>query len=325
MNRDIDAGREPEGVAEEAARFDALLEGRAAASAHPSAPAEVEELVADARYAERLSATLAGVEPRPHYLSRSHAMLRSRFFPSRRRQTGARRGWLRLPALRWTAAPAAVAAAVVAVVVFSGGPADPLSQTGSSDVVRVEPQPAPAAPAAQPAAAEPAPAPAAPVSEPVETAAAPPEPVPTLEGELAQLAAALQRIQENPQNVDGALLREVTARTASVAQTIDREPEAVPREAVLIYREAAETGRSVLSEITVSPGDEPALEAAQSVAEDGVVVAARYLGDDPIDTTPEATPEPTPEPTPEATPEPTPEATPEPAPEATPEPAGDGS
>ena len=302
MNRDIDAGREPEGVAEEADRFDALLEGRAASSAHPSAPAEVEELVADARYAERLAATLAGVEPRPHYLSRSHAMLRSRFFPSRpRRRAGARRGWLRLPALRWTAAPAAVAAAVVAVVVFSGGPADPLSQTGSSDVVRVEPQPAPAAPAAQPAAAEPAPAPAAPVSEPVETAAAAPEPVPTLEGELAQLAAALQRIQENPQNVDGALLREVTARTASVAQTIDREPEAVPREAVLIYREAAETGRSVLSEITVSPGDEPALEAAQSVAEDGVVVAARYLGDDPIDTTPEATPEPTPEPTPVAT------------------------
>ena len=316
MNGDIGAQGELERIVEEANRFDALLEDRSDASALPPGAGEAEEVVADARYAARLVATLAAVEPRPHYLSRSRAMLRSRFF-------GARRAHRWRPSLRWTAAPAAAlaaAAAVIAVVVVSGSPADPLSPAAPSEVVFVDPQPGIAAPTGSApetsAAAEPvAPAPVttpAQTAPPAESVSSPTRAVPTLEEELAQLTATLQRIRENPQNVDGALLREVTERTVSVARTIDREPEAVSTEAVRIYRDAAETGRAVLREITVAPGDEPALEAAQSVAEDGVVVASRYLDGG-------TTTDPTPSPTPEATPEPTP------TPEATPEPAGDGS
>ena len=317
MNGDIGAQGELERIVEEANRFEALLEDLPGASALPPSEGEAEELVDDARYAARLVATLAAVEPRPHYLSRSRAMLRSRFF-------GARRARRWRPSLRWTAAPAAAvaaAAAVIAVVVVSGSPAEPLSPAAPSDVALVEPQPGAAAPAGSAAATSAAADPVAPAPPTTPAQTAPPAgsvtsparaALPTLDEELAQLTAALQRIQENPQNVDPALLRDLTASTASVARTIEREPEAVSPEAVQIYRDAAETGRAVLREITVAPGDEPALEAAQSVAEDGVVVASRYLDSGTAT-------DPTPTPTPEATPEPTP------TPEATPEPAGEGS
>lgn len=317
MNGDIGAQGEFERIVEEANRFEALLEDLPGASALPTEAGEAEELVDDARYAARLVATLAAVEPRPHYLSRSRAMLRSRFF-------GARRARRWRPSLRWTAGPAAAAAAaaaVIAVVVVSGSPAEPLSPAAPSDVVLVQPQPEAAAPAASAAETSAAADPVAPAPPTTPAQTAPPggsvasparAVLPTLEEELAQLTAALQRIRENPQNVDPALLRDLTASTASVARTIEREPEAVSPAAVQIYRDAAETGRVVLREITVAPGDEPALEAAQSVAEDGVVVASRYLDSG-------TTTDPTPTPTPEAPPEPTP------TPEATPEPAGEGS
>ncbi len=330
MNRDID----PERVAEEANRFDALLEGDADAASALAESGEQAEVVADARYAARLLSILTGEEPRQHYASRSQAMLRVRFFGPRAPRVASTRGafgWR--PSLRWAApvAVAAAAAAIVAVVALPGGSGETLTPGDASEAVRAGAQserPAPVQPAAvPPSAVPPAAAEEAPPVEvvPRTPAPAPAEVVLSLDQELARLTAAVQRIQDNPQNVDGELLREVSASTAQVALTIDREPETVSRETVIIYRDTAEAGRSVLNEVTVAPGDEPALEAAQSVAEDGVVVASRYLGEDPAEGAPKPEQTPTPEPT--ATPEATPEPTPEPTatPEATPGPAGTGS
>ena len=308
MNLDID----PEMLADEANLFESLLEGGLDVPRGASGTGDPADIADDARYAARLVSMLERVEPRPHYASRSHAMLRSRFFDLRPRRVLASR-WARSwrLSLRWGAAPAAAAAAaVVAVVVFSGGSGGPLTEAEPAVV-----QPVPAQrEAAQPVVARQGPAEsAAPTS--AESATTPGDVVLSVDEEIAQLTAALQRIQENSQNVDGELLREVTARTASVAQRINREPETVTPASVQIYRDATEAQRSVLSGVTVSPGDERALAAAQSVAEDGVVVASRYLGDE-SDETPAVTPTPTPTPT--AEPTPTPEPTPEPTPTAEP-------
>ncbi|MDA0302263.1 MAG: hypothetical protein O2822_07025, partial [Chloroflexi bacterium] len=98
--------------------------------------------------------------------------------------------------------------------------------------------------------------------------------------ELDRLAVAIADIQERTQSgqlVPAPLLRAVSEGTARVANIIEQSPERVSKETVTTYIQAAQNGQNVLKSVTVAQDAEGALAAAQRAANDGVVVAGRFL------------------------------------------------
>ncbi len=164
----------------------------------------------------------------------------------------------------------------------------------------------------------------------------------TTQEQLSRLGRAVDGIQSSAlsgQSLSSTQLRNFTENAAQVANVIEREPDSVDADAVRAYIERTQAAREALSTSQAEPGAEGAVAAAQRAAEDGIVVASRYLGegvtqgsDTPTPTstattTPTATPTATPTTTPEAssTPTPTPTGTATPTPEATPDgTTGDG-
>lgn len=117
------------------------------------------------------------------------------------------------------------------------------------------------------------------------------------------------------QSLSSAQLHEFTENAARVADSIERQPDTVSPDAVRSYMERAQAAQDALNSGQLEPGAEDAAVAAQRAAEDGLVVASRYLGGEggadgsplPGSTaTAEATETPEPTETPEATPTATP-------------------
>lgn len=148
------------------------------------------------------------------------------------------------------------------------------------------------------------------------------------ESELFRLSQTLNDIQQRTalgQSVPAPLLHSVVENAASMASAIESNPTRFERSDVVAFAQAVQASAAVLDTVTPETGAEGALTAAQRAARDGVVVATRFLEDEPTATaTPEATATPDASATPSATPDAsaTPTATPDPSatPTATPPP-----
>ena len=98
--------------------------------------------------------------------------------------------------------------------------------------------------------------------------------------ELQRIESALRTIEQRNtagRFVEAPLLRGLTEKTISLSSQIDSAPEAVSGHTVVTFIQAAAASRSVLENVRVSPDDEAALVAAQQAAQDGVVVASRFI------------------------------------------------
>ncbi|MBT5774072.1 MAG: hypothetical protein HOH95_06810 [Dehalococcoidia bacterium] len=94
---------------------------------------------------------------------------------------------------------------------------------------------------------------------------------------LLQVAA----LTADGQPVDGPLLRTLTDATASVARTIEREPEAMNGASVFVTYQAAFRSQQTLNGASVNETDQPALDTAQLAADQAFVVASRYFEQNP--------------------------------------------
>lgn len=146
------------------------------------------------------------------------------------------------------------------------------------------------------------------------------------EDQLRAVSSSVQVIQSRAQgggSVSTQMLHAFTENAARLADAIEREPETVSPDMVRAFAEQAEAVQSALDTAEPEPGAEGAALAAQRAAEDGQVVATRYLGATEPTATPTATPEATATATPEATVTATgtPTATPTASPTATETPA----
>lgn len=230
-------------------------------------PADTREdpgLAALVRTAARVRQAAAAVEPRREYANRSRAFL----WGSLRRTdetaaTQAKLSRARRALLLAPFASAAAAAAVTAMVFLAGSGGGSAASPAGESVVSV------AAPVETPG-----------FDESVAADASDNATALSLTAELDRIESALTDIEQRSgrlEIVEGDLLRQVTESTATVAKQIDDAPVTVSQEAVVSYIRAAHTGRVVLDDVRVAPQDAPALAAAQRTAEDGVVVASRYL------------------------------------------------
>ena len=272
---DIDAERFAESL-------DALDEGR---NPHVD-PFEDPGLALDLEAAQALRAASAAVEPRATYRERSRALL----LQSMRGASGGKQAapvpFYRRWSLVLAPVAAAAAAAAITVAVLGGSSSAPTS----APTVAPEPEqlaavaPEPAAPAVTPSRA------AAALEDELDeldelAAAVPAAAVPNLTSrsvveELDRITMALETINERAgggELVDTALLRTVTEHTSKLAAQIESDPDSITEQAVITYIKAAATGRTVLAQAVVSPGNEAALFAAQQAAQDGVDVASTYF------------------------------------------------
>ena len=129
------------------------------------------------------------------------------------------------------------------------------------------------------------------------------------EEQLRAVSSSVQVIQSRAQtggSVSTQILHEFTENAARLSTSIETEPESVSPEMVRAFAEQAKAVQSALGTAQPEPGAEGAALAAQRAAEDGQVVATRYLDG----VAPTATPEPTETATPEPTATQTPTATP---------------
>ena len=98
--------------------------------------------------------------------------------------------------------------------------------------------------------------------------------------QLASIQLALDEIDERNargEPIEISLLRAVTESTASVANTIEADPDTLAEEIVATYLRTAYTSQTVLEAADAIEGGEGALAAAQRAAEDGFDVAADYF------------------------------------------------
>jgi len=139
----------------------------------------------------------------------------------------------------------------------------------------------------------------------------------TTQEQLDRLGLAVEGIRSSAfagQTLSSAQLHSFTENAAQVANAIEREPDALSPDAVRAYIERAQAAREALSTSQAAPGAEGAVAAAQRAAEDGIIVASRYLGEgvtqgsDTPPTTPTAPAAETPTATPTTTPTAMPEA-----------------
>ena len=99
--------------------------------------------------------------------------------------------------------------------------------------------------------------------------------------QLDRLSAAVDGLRNRAlsgQSLSSAQLHEFTENAARVADSIERQPDTVSPEAVRTYMERTQAAQEALSSGQFEPGAEDAAVAAQRAAEDGLVVASRYLG-----------------------------------------------
>lgn len=99
--------------------------------------------------------------------------------------------------------------------------------------------------------------------------------------QLDRLSAAVDGLRNRAlsgQSLSSAQLHEFTENAARVADSIERQPDTVSPEAVRAYMERTQAAQEALTNGQPEPGAEDAVVAAQRAAEDGLVVASRYLG-----------------------------------------------
>jgi hypothetical protein len=250
--------------------LDALDDGRS-----PDVdPREDPELASLLQTASRLREADGRVEAQPAYVRRSRGLLQHRLAHRARRTI-----WRRA----WTVSASAAAAALLVMAVVA------LNRGGSEGDVQVVAAVAADTGAGQPEAVSSAEA----VPEAVEAAAASTNATTvSVADELSRLREAVSGIEASisrGEPVEPRLLEEAAAGTASVATRIKNEPESLSGQTVLIYVQAANAAREALRSVTVAEGGEAALAAAQSAADDGVVTAARFFGENP-DALPEFVP-----------------------------------
>ncbi len=133
------------------------------------------------------------------------------------------------------------------------------------------PQPTPATVAVAP---RPAPVPA---SSGAPTQRATPRTVPEQLDHIETLLGELTVQVQGERPVPGTLLRELTESIAAVAYHIEATPGDVTSTQVVAYINAAAQGRILLAAAVAEEGNDPALNAARRVAQDGVVVASWYI------------------------------------------------
>jgi len=99
--------------------------------------------------------------------------------------------------------------------------------------------------------------------------------------QLDRLGLAVEGLRSRAlsgQSLSSAQLHAFTENAARVADSIEKQPDTVSPEAVRAYMERAQAAQEALSSGSLEPGAEDAAVAAQRAAEDGLVVASRYLG-----------------------------------------------
>ena len=137
------------------------------------------------------------------------------------------------------------------------------------------PQPAPATVAVAP---RPAPVPASSgAPSAASTQRATPRTVPEQLDHIETLLGELTVQVQGERPVPGTLLRELTESIAAVAYHIEATPGDVTSTQVVAYINAAAQGRILLAAAVAEEGNDPALNAARRVAQDGVVVASWYI------------------------------------------------
>ena len=95
--------------------------------------------------------------------------------------------------------------------------------------------------------------------------------------QLDRLGLAVEGLRSG-QTLSSAQLHAFTENAARVADSIEKQPDTVSPEAVRTYMERTQDAQEALSTGQLEPGAENAAVAAQRAAEDGLVVASRYLG-----------------------------------------------
>ena len=145
----------------------------------------------------------------------------------------------------------------------------------------------------------------------------------SVDQQLGILQVAVGRLEERVnagETVDQTLLGVLTATTDGLTEQIETNVSEIEPGHVVSFQLATSGphgSTELLSQASVAPGDEAVLEAAQSSAEEGLVVAASYLSEQPP-ALPTATPTASPAAAPTATPTASPTASPAAAPTATP-------
>ena len=136
-------------------------------------------------------------------------------------------------------------------------------------------QPAPATVAVAP---RPAPVPASSgAPSAASTQRATPRTVPEQLDHIETLLGELTVQVQGERPVPGTLLRELTESIAAVAYHIEATPGDVTSTQVVAYINAAAQGRILLAAAVAEEGNDPALNAARRVAQDGVVVASWHI------------------------------------------------
>lgn len=101
------------------------------------------------------------------------------------------------------------------------------------------------------------------------------------QSQLDRLSLAVDGLQNRTssgQSLSSAQLHEFTENAARVADSIERQPDSMSPEAVRAFMERTQAAQEALTNGQAAPGAEDAVVAAQRAAEDGLVVASRYLG-----------------------------------------------
>ena len=229
--------------------------------------------------ATALEETWRSAAPAPAYAARSRSLILRSMEPGAEREPAA------IPNIvpfyrRWSVlSPVASAAAAAAVTLFAvtafgttnntNSVATPVQEPLLASAEPVAPLEALGEPSRPPFVSSTAPAPIAP-----EVAGDP------VVAELRRIESTLKAIEARAAAglpVGGPLLRGLTTSTANLASSIETDPEGMTQQAVITYIQATASSRTVLESVQVSQDAEAALEAAQQAAQDGVVVASRYL------------------------------------------------
>ena len=226
--------------------------------------------------ATALEETWRSAAPAPAYAARSRSLILRSMEPGAEREPAATpnivpfyRRWSVLSPVASAAAAAAVTLFAVTAFGTTNNVATPVQEPLLASAEPVAPLEALGEPSRPPFVSSTVPAPIAP-----EVAGDP------VVAELLRIESTLKAIEARAAAglpVGGPLLRGLTASTANLASSIETDPEGVTEQAVITYIQATASSRSLLESVQVSQDAEAALEAAQQAAQDGVVVASRYL------------------------------------------------
>jgi hypothetical protein len=234
-------------------------------------PREDPDLASLVGAAQRLRRAGELVEARPSYVRRSREMLQHRL-ERRTRRSLWRRAW------PTTMSAAAAALLVITVVSLAGGGSEPPLQMSVVPVADTVEEPTRPSSLAESSPAQPS------ADEPSELDQVPNATVLSVAEDLRRMRDAVFGIEASisrGEPVERRLLEDAAVGAARVAIRIKDDPKSLDGEMVLVYVQAASAAREALRSVTIAEGGEAALAAARIAADDGVVTAARFFGENP--------------------------------------------